>query len=152
MTDGYVSFQTTVTPVEWGRSTYTVIVLPDSIAEHFAATGTKRVEGEINDHPINVGLAKADAMPGTFIWAGKAFLEAAGIEPGTKIELRLRAADPNQVDVPNDVVSALTASGKLADWNALTPGKQRGFLHQVNTAKRAETRHKRIQKLVEMLE
>ncbi|MGR3511474.1 MAG: YdeI/OmpD-associated family protein [Paracoccaceae bacterium] len=151
MSADYLSFEGQVEAIEWGRSVYTVLILPDHISSALASMGAKRVEGEINDHPINLGLSKADVIPGTFLWTGKSLLDAAGIEPGEPIDVRLRKADATHVDVPEDVTAALIKSAALTAWEALTPGKQRSHLHPITTAKRAETRAKRIAKLVETL-
>jgi len=65
--------------------------------------------------------------------------------------VRLRKADPNIVETPDDVVLALRQADRTADWDALTAGKKRGMLHGITTAKRAETRQKRINALLEEL-
>lgn len=150
MTD-FMSFEGRVVPMEWGNSTYTILPLPDEVARTLQADGAKRVEGEINDHPINLALTKAPVFDGTFLWAGKTLLDDCDIEPGEWIEVRLRKADPNIVDTPEDLLLALRQNDASEQWFALTPGKQRGHLHQVNSAKRAETRQKRIAKLIDDL-
>ena len=150
MTD-YIHFEGRVVPMEWGDSTYTILPLPEDVAEILRAIGAKRVEGEINDLPVNLALTKAPVFDGTFLWAGKTLLDDCGIEPGERIDVRLRKADPNFVETPEDVLLALRQNNASEDWFALTAGKQRGHLHQVNTAKRAETRQKRIAKLIDEL-
>lgn len=40
--------------------------------------------------------------------------------------LCLRPADPHVVATPDDMLTALRAAGRRADWQALTSGKQRG--------------------------
>ncbi len=93
----YLQFQGQVRPMEWGKYVYTVLPLPDEIANALKSEGAWRVEGEINDHPVNLALRQS----------------------------------------------------KVTDrWSALTPGKQRGLLHPINTARRAETRAKRIAKMI----
>lgn len=147
MTD--VTFEGRIEPLEWGRSTYTILRLPEEVV---AALGNpKRVEGEIGDHPVNLGLARADVVAGAFLWTGKAFLDAAGIAPGEVLEIRLRATDPNEVEIPDDFAAALRAAGRSADWEALTAGKRRGLLYGVTSAKRPETRARRVAKLIASL-
>ncbi|MEM7491129.1 MAG: YdeI/OmpD-associated family protein [Pseudomonadota bacterium] len=142
----FVTFEGRIEPLEWGRATYTILRLPDDVV---AALGNpKRVEGEVGDHPVNLGLARADVVEGVFLWTGKAFLNAADLMPGEVLEVRLRPADPEGVDVPADVSAALRTAGRMADWQALTPGRRRGLLHAVTTAKRPETRTRRIAKLI----
>lgn len=132
--------------MEWGKATYTVLSIPPEVVD--ALGKTKRVEGEINDHPVNLALTKAPVIDGVFVWAGKSLLREIGIEPGEQIEIRLRAAPNDLVEVPADVVNALRSAGVTDKWDSLTSGKQRGMLYQVTSAKRAETRVKRIAKLL----
>jgi len=146
MTD-YITFEGAVEPMEWGASVYTVLRIPTEVLD--ALGPTKRVEGEINDHPVNFALNKAPVIDGVFVWTGKSVLKNIGIEPGERIEIRLRPASDDAVDVPPDVINALRSAGQTEAWDALTPGKKRGLLHQVNSAKRAETRIKRIAKLLQ---
>jgi antitoxin component of MazEF toxin-antitoxin module len=138
--------------MEWGKSTYTVLPIPYEIAEALAASGAKRVEIELNDHPFNMALTKSPVLSGTFVYTGKTVLKAAGLSPGEEIEVRLRKADPDLVEVPQDVMLALRSADVSDAWAALTPGKQRGLLHTVNTAKQAATRAKRIGQLIVVLQ
>ncbi len=142
----YITFEGAVEPIEWGKATYTVLRIPAEIVE--AIGPTRRVEGEINDHPINMALTKAPVIDDVFLYAGKAVLRHIGIEPGERIEVRLRAAPDDAVEVPSDVINALRSAGLTDTWGGLTAGKQRGMLYQVRSAKRAETRIKRIAKLL----
>ena len=148
----WMSFVGRIEPIGWGKSTYTVLPIPDDIALALKDEGAKRVEVELNDHPFNMALTKSPAISGTFVYAGKSVLQTAGISPGEEIEVRLRQADPDFVEVPSDVMLAIRAADLSAAWDALTPGKQRGLLHTVNTAKRAETRAKRISQLIALLQ
>ena len=142
------SFEAQIIPMEWGDSTYTVLPLPDDVTAALAAEGAKRVEGEINDHPVNLALTKAPVIAQTFLYTGKSLCRDIGIEPGVWLDVRLRKADPDHVDVPEDVVLALRQADASALWQALTPGKQRAALHQITSAKRAETRTKRLAALI----
>ena len=141
-------FEGRVEPMEWGKSVYTVLRLPPDITHALEAEGAKRVEGEINDHPVNLALTKAPVIDGVFLWAGKSLLDEIGIAPGDALEVRLRKADPDYVEVDTDVLQAIRAAEATDRWNALTAGKRRGLLHTITTAKRAETRAKRIAKMI----
>ena len=90
-------------------------------------------------------------IDGTFVYTGKTFLRDSGLTPGEVVDARSRPADPAQVDTPEELAAALRAAGRSADWAALTPGRQRGLLHLVNAAKRADTRTKRIARLISEL-
>ncbi|MEO1779695.1 MAG: YdeI/OmpD-associated family protein [Pseudomonadota bacterium] len=149
MTD-WITFEARIEPMEWGKNTYTIVRLPDEATAALPA-GTKRIEGEFGDYPVNLALTKAPVIDGTFVYTGKTFLRDSGLTPGEVFDARIRPADPGDVETPDDVAAALRAAGRSADWAALTPGKQRGLLHLVNTAKRADTRAKRIAKLISEL-
>lgn len=145
---GYYCFEAAIEPMAWGKSTYTILRLPGDVAEALKAEGAKRVEGEIGDHPVNLAMTTAPVIEGVFLWTGQSLLEAAGVSPGQRLEIRLRKADPDQVETPDDVAAGLRAAGKSADWDALSAGKKRGMLYHVTSAKRADTRTRRIAKLI----
>lgn len=144
----YVSFEARVVPMDWGDSVYTVVPLPPEVAAALGAT--RRVEGEFNDHPVNLAIAKAppEVIGTPFLWAGKTLLDRVGLSPGEVFEARLRPAPDDLVEVPRDVMVALRSGGVLDAWEALSPGRRRGLLHRIETAKRAETRAGRISALV----
>jgi hypothetical protein len=145
MTD-WVTFEGRVIPLTWGRSTYTVLPLPDEVV---AALGNcRRVEGEIAEHPVNLAPSRAPVIDGVFLWAGQSLLDRIGIAPGEPVEVRLRPAPDDRVDLDPDIEAALRQGGVLAEWEALTPGKRRGLLYQIATAKTERTRSARIVKLV----
>ncbi len=115
------------------------------------ARGAKRVEGEINEHPVNLALSRAPVVEGVFLWAGASLLDRVGIVPGEVLEVRLRPAPDDRVDTPEDVTLALRQADLTAVWEGLTAGKRRGLLYQIGTAKTAPTRAKRIDALIRSL-
>lgn len=145
----WVSFEAVVEPVVWGKATYTLLRLPDWAVEALGAA--KRVEGEINEHWVNLALSRAPVVEGVFLWAGQSLLDRLGIVPGEPLEVRLRPAPDDQVDTPEDVAAALRAAGMTAEWEGLTAGKRRGMLYQIGTAKTAPTRAKRIDAMIQGL-
>jgi len=147
----YLSFTGRIVPMEWGKSTYTVLPIPDEVSKALIAAGAKRVEGEIGDFPVNLALTKAPAIDQVFLYTGKVFLRESGIAPGDEVEVRLRPAPEQVVEVPEDLVLALRQADMTDRWEALTPGKRRGLIHRVVSAKRAETRMKRIAEVIEGL-
>lgn len=144
-----MTFEAAVEPLVWGRSTYTIIRLPERVV---AALGpARRVKGEINDFPVNLAVTRAPVVDGAFLWAGKSLLDRVGIAPGERLEVRLRPVSDDVVEVADDVLAALRGAKVLSKWKALSPGKQRGLLYQVDSAKTAATRTKRIGALVTSL-
>jgi Bacteriocin-protection, YdeI or OmpD-Associated/Domain of unknown function (DUF1905) len=144
----YVEFTGRVETLAWGKSTYTIVRLPDEVAERLAAEGARRVEGEINEFPVNLAPTRAPVLDETFLWAGKSLLDRIGLAPGDEVEVRLRKAPDDEVETPDDVAAALRSAGATHLWEALTPGRRRGLLYQIGTAKTQATRDKRIAKLI----
>ena len=97
---------------------------------------------------MNLAPARAPVVEGRFLGTGKTLLDAIGIAPGEPVEIRLRPADANLVEMPADVAAAIRAAGRSDAWEALTPGRRRAALHQVATAKRPGIRARRIAALV----
>lgn len=143
---GFVTFDAAVEPLQWGRAEYTILRLPPDVAA--ALAGARRVEGEIADHPVNLAISRVPVVDGVFLWAGQSLLDRVGIRPGEVVEVRLRPAPDDRVDVPDDVAAGLRAGGVTEAWAALTPGRRRGLLYKIDTAKTAPTRAKRIAALV----
>jgi Bacteriocin-protection, YdeI or OmpD-Associated len=142
----YVSFEGRIEPMVWGRATYTILRLPPDVAAQLGSA--KRVEGEMNEHPVNLAPTRAPVLDDPFLWAGQSLLERIGAAPGDVVEVRLRPADPDLVVVDEDIEQALRAAGVIGQWAQLTPGKQRGLLYQVGSAKTPATRQKRIASLI----
>jgi hypothetical protein len=148
-TADWVTFEGRITPLTWGRATYTILPLPDAVVT--ALGRARRVEGEIAEHPVNLALARAPVIDGVFLWTGQSLLDRIGIAPGQPVEIRLRPAPDDRVDLDPDIEAALRAGGVLTAWESLTPGKRRGMLYQIASAKTDPTRQKRIAKLMEDL-
>lgn len=145
----WVTFEARIVPMVWGRNTYTVLPLP---AEAVAALGpTRRVEGEIADHPVNLAITRAPVVDFPFLWAGQSLLDRLDAAPEDCLEVRLRPAPDDRVDVPEDIAAEIRAAGVSEAWAALTPGRQRGCLHQIDSARTAPTRAKRIAALTGQL-
>lgn len=149
MTD-WVSFEGRIEPLVWGRATYTILRLPPDVARTLAAT--RRVEGEINDHPVNLAITRAPVVDDPFLWAGQSLMDRVGVIPGELLQVRLMPTSDDIVDNPPDVEAALLAHGLLTRWGDLTPGKRRGLLYKIDTARTDATRQKRITALISDLQ
>jgi hypothetical protein len=144
----YVEFTGRIETLDWGTSTYTIVRLPDEVAARFAAEGARRVEGEINEVPVNLAPTRAPVIGETFLWTGRSLLDRIGLAPGDEVEVRLRKAPDDEVETPEDLAAALRAAGASHLWEALTPGRRRGMIYQIGTAKTQATRDRRIAKLI----
>ena len=96
----------------------------------------------------NVGIAERLVAEGRMRPAGVAEMERA------KADGRWDAAyaGPASIEVPDDLAAALAAEPKAQKlFDALTSQNRYAVLYRVTTAKRADTRARRIEQFVEML-
>ncbi len=110
--------------------------------------------------PVVVSLAgysyrsTVAVMGGVFmIPLSKANREAAGVKGGDRVEITLELdLAPRTVDVPDDLAVALEAKlGARAAFEASAPSMRKEYVRQVESAKAAETRTRRIAAIVEKL-
>jgi len=67
---------------------------------------------------------------------------------GDRIDVRITVLDRAQVEIPEDLMSALRAEAAETSFKSLSPGKQNFMVRCINEATKAETRAKRIQEAV----
>jgi uncharacterized protein YdeI (YjbR/CyaY-like superfamily) len=78
----------------------------------------------------------------------KSPIERAGISIVTVVEVAFKVLAQDAVDVLSKLLAALQAEPKAREaWSALSAGKQRGLAYMVASAKRAETRQARVEKV-----
>jgi hypothetical protein len=140
-------FDAHIESMVWGRSTYTIIRLPADAVALWKTTKVKRVAGEIDGVPVDLAITTAPVIRDAFVWAGAALLRRLEAEPGELVHVRLGPTDPDSVVVPDDVASALAAAGLRSPWDSLSPGKRRGLLYRVDSARTEPTRQRRIREL-----
>jgi len=112
--------------------------------QKFTPRGAKSIWSKINTEKVERLIASGEMKP-----AGVKAVEAA------KQDGRWDAAYSSQknISVPDDFQTALNKNKKAkAFFESLTSGRRYSFLFRVTTAKKAETREKRIRQFVAMLE
>ena len=112
--------------------------------QKFTPRGPKSIWSKINTEKVERLIKSGEMMP-----AGLKAIEAA------KKDGRWDAAYASQknIGIPEDFQSALEKSKKAKEFFATLKSSERySFLFRIQTAKKAETRAKRIQQFVEMLE
>ena len=147
----WFEFDALVEVLPWGRNTYVIIRLDQALALSAKAAGTRRVEGTIDDVPVNVGVNRADVLPDAFMYAGPALQRRIGARPGDLVSCRLRPADPDDVPLADDVQRALADAGRLEVFQSKTAPARRRLLQPIEDAVRPQTRQQRISALVRSL-
>ncbi|MEL7230462.1 MAG: YdeI/OmpD-associated family protein [Pseudomonadota bacterium] len=131
---------------------YSVVYLPADMVDAlpFKEHPRLRVEGEIAEMPFNGAWIPAKGI--WYLMVPKAIMAGAGLSVGDTVEVRFSVADQNHVDMPDELAALLKQDKEFAKrWDALTPGKQRGYAYLVSSAKQSATRVNRAQKAADLL-
>ncbi|WP_150957961.1 YdeI/OmpD-associated family protein [Microbacterium testaceum] len=91
--------------------------------------------------------------------AGKALIPfssdkraATGLEGGDALSVELTLdTEPRTIEVPDDLAAALSAAGAREAFDALSPSARKAHVTNVETAKAADTRTRRIDAVVAKL-
>jgi hypothetical protein len=139
-----------VAPAKGGS--WTFLVLPTNASAKLPTRGLTTVEGTINDHPFRATL-EPDGQRSHWLKVTRKMREAAGADVGDVVTLTLRSAsEEREPRVPADLRKALAAAPKArALWSNITPVARRDWIHWITSAKRAETRARRIENACDML-
>jgi hypothetical protein len=137
-----VTFETTVA----ASGNNTGIVVPDEAIDQLAAGKRPPVVVNVNGHEYRNTVA---VMGGKhMISISAAIRNVTGLKGGDPIRVTLTVADtPREVNVPADFAAALAADERAgAFFEKLSNSMQRYHIDNVNAAKSAETRQRRIEK------
>lgn len=79
--------------------------------------------------------------------------EQLGVEIGDRVQVRIELdTSPRTVTLPDDAKTLVEANpAAAANWEALSPGHQRNYARWIDSAKRPETRQRRIEETVRKL-
>ena len=149
------SFEATIVRHHMGTNAggdlyYNVVFVPGEIVARLPGGGPLRVRGELAEMPVEGALMPVRRR--RYLLVPAPLMRERGLAVGDAVEVRLSLADPDAVDVPDELRLALNAEDTLAEaWGALTVGRRRGLAHRVASAKRTETRAKRVDEIVAAL-
>jgi hypothetical protein len=110
------------------------------------------VDGNLNGHAFRATL-EPDGQLGHWLKVSRKLREAAGVEPGAVVQLEIApVAQEPEPRIPADLCRALAdAPEARALWSDITPLARRDWIHWITSAKRAETRARRIVNACDML-
>jgi hypothetical protein len=141
-----VTFETTVA----ASGNNTGIVVPGEVIERLAAGKRPPVLVNVNGYEYRNTVA---VMGGRhMISISAAVRNATGLKGGDPIRVTLTVADTaREVDVPADFAAALAADERArAFFGRLSNSMQRYHVDNINAAKSADTRQRRIDKAIAM--
>lgn len=136
-------------PVDW-----LFLSLPDEASRRLSSRGLVAVEGTFQGVGFGATL-EPDGQGGHWMKVEKALQQAADVAAGELVTLEIKpaAVEPEPV-VPDDLRDALTKGGPavaLEVWADITPVARRDWIHWITSAKREETRAKRVATACDML-
>jgi hypothetical protein len=134
-----------------GGKTATGIEVPESVVAALGSGKRPAVTATVAGYTYRTTVAP---MSGSY-WIPLAaeHRTAAGVSAGEEVDVRLELdTAPRTADVPADLAAALdAAAGARARFDALSYSNQRRHVLSVEGAKTAETRQRRIEKVVAAL-
>ena len=143
-----VTFDTTVA----ATGNNTGIVVPDELIERLGAGRRPSVIVNVNgyEYPNTVGVMGGRHM----ISISAAVRKDTGLKAGDEIHVVLNLAEgPREVAVPDDLGAALSADPAAeAFFGKLSNSLQRYHVDNINGAKTAETRQRRIDKAISLFQ
>ena len=128
------------------------LVLPRLASAKLPSRGMTTVEGTINAFPFRAVL-EPDGQRSHWLRVSGKLRKAAGVEVGDLVTLEIALAETEmEFRMPADLRKALAAAPQArALWAAITPIARRDWIHWIASAKRAETRARRIRNACAML-
>ena len=128
----------------------TLLNVPEWVSKQFSSCGMTKIEGTINGHPFRAAL-EPNTSGSHWLRVNKAMLKGAGAHAGDRVRLAILGPEPEPT-VPADLWVALTASQEAKTlWDDLTTMGRRDWVRWIESAKRPETRTRRVIRTVEQL-
>jgi hypothetical protein len=131
---------------------WTFLTLPKNARAKLPSRGMTIVEGIINGFPLRAML-EPDGQKSHWLKVNEKMRKAAGVDEGDVVTMEIKPAEEEpEPKGPTDLQKALTASPKArALWSDITPIARRDWIHWIVSAKRPETRARRIENACAML-
>lgn len=128
------------------------LILPGNASAKLPTRGMTTIKGTINGYPFRATL-EPDGQRSHWLKVNRKMCEAAGAEVGDVVTLEIMSVgEEPEPGVPADLRTALAAAPKAqALWSDITPIARRDWIHWITSAKRPETRARRIDNACEML-
>jgi hypothetical protein len=133
-------------------ASWTFVTLPKNASAKLPSRGMTAVEGTINGFPFRATL-EPDGQRSHWLKVNRKMREAAGADAGDVVTLEIAPAGVEpEPKLPADLRKALATAPKARTlWSDITPMARRDWVHWIVSAKRPETRARRIENACAML-
>lgn len=133
------------------EGSFTFVAIPFSPREVWGAKPRYYVAGTINGIPVRGTLGALEQA--YFLRLGAAWIRGTGIEVGATVTVQLALEGPQEDNLAPDIAKALTDNEKAKTFfDGLPTFYRKNFIRWIESAKREETRAKRIHEMVTLLE
>ena len=131
---------------------WTFLTLPKNASAKLPSRGMTTVEGTINGFPFRATL-EPDGQKSHWLKVSRKMRQSAGADAGDIVTLEIASAGAeSEPRVPADLRKALATSPKArAVWSDITHVARRDWIQWITSAKRPETRTRRIDNACAML-
>ena len=139
-------------PAKPPHATWSFVLLSAEASARLPARGLVTVDGTFDGQPFLATL-QPDGQGSHWLKVDKALREAAGVAVGDTVALEVApvAGEP-EPRVPADLRKALAADAQArARWDSLTRVARRDWIQWLTSAKKAETRERRVASTCDML-
>ncbi len=137
--------------VELGGKTATGIEVPENVIEALGAGKRPAVTISVGSHTYRTTVAP---MAGKFyIPLSRENREASGVQAEDDVEVEIDLdTEPRVMDAPDDLAQALSINDAAQEFfDSLSFSHRRAYVDWITSAKKPETRERRIGQAVEML-
>ena len=143
----FTSFKTTIVAGE--SKNVTGIVVPPEVLAALGAGQRPRLKVTVNGYSYVSSVGK---MSGKFmIGLSAEHRQASGLTGGDAVEVRIEVAPEPVTLIPEDLRKALDQAGVAEAFAKAAPSRRKEWIRSVEEAKAAETRARRVQKVVDEL-
>ena len=135
-----------------GVGTWTYLDIPVEVSKEFGGKGQVRVKGSINRHPYRTS-ARPHGDGRHYIVVNKSIRDAIGVTTGdvVRVVMGLDTA-PRTGEIPPDFMQAMQSDRKYSElFEELSYSRQKEFVDWLESAKREETRERRMAQSLDML-
>jgi hypothetical protein len=123
---------------------YCAVAVPAKITETLGTKGPVLVMARVNDSaPFKVSLFPVGGGQHCIRIKAKVRQET-HTRTGDRIRVRLTVLDRADVEIPEDLMSALAAEGLMEAFNSLPPGRKNFMIRRIDEAARPATRETRV--------
>ena len=135
-----------------GIGTWTYLDIPADHADFLGAKGQVRVAGTINKHPFRTS-ARPHGNGTHYIVVNKSIRDAIQVQAGDTVDVTMEKDNkPRVVDIPTELTNRLQEEQLESTFAALSYSHKKEYVDWISSAKKPETRQRRIEKSIIMLQ